>query len=164
MNKKLRGALNDQINKEFYSAYLYLSMAAYCDSIPLAGFAHWLKVQFQEEWAHGMKIYDFLSSRGEKIALKAIDQPPVKFASSLSLFELVYQHEQKVTVLIKRLCGISKEAGDKDASVFLQWFIKEQVEEEENASRIIAGFKAGKSGPDFLAAMDRKLAKRKGPG
>lgn len=162
MNKKLRDALNDQINKEFYSAYLYLSMAAYCDSIPLAGFAHWLKVQFKEEWAHGMKIYDFLVSRGERVVLKTIDQPPVKFTSSPGLFELVYRHEQKVTGLIKRLCGISKEAGDKDASIFLQWFVKEQVEEEENDSRIIAGLKAGKSGSEAVAAMDRKLAKRKG--
>ena len=160
MNKKLRDALNDQINKEFYSAYLYLSMAAYGDSILLTGFAHWLKVQFQEEWAHGMKIYDFLVSRGEKVVLKAIDQPPVKFISSLGLFELIYRHEQKVTGLIKRLCDISKEAGDKDVSTFLQWFVKEQIEEEENASRIVAELKQ-KPGLDALALVDRKLAKRK---
>ncbi|MFA5392844.1 MAG: ferritin [Candidatus Ratteibacteria bacterium] len=162
MNKKLRDALNDQINKEFYSAYLYLSMAAYCDSIPLTGFAHWLKVQFQEEWAHGVKIYNFLVSRGEKVILKAITRPPVKFVSALSLFEQVYGHEQKVTGLIKRLCGISKEVGDKDASTFLRWFVKEQVEEEENVFRIVAGLKAGKSGSGVAAAMNRKLAKRKG--
>jgi ferritin len=162
VNKKLRDALNVQINKEFYSAYLYLSMAAYCDSILLAGFAHWLKVQFREEWAHGMKIYDFLVSRSEKVVLTAIDRPPVKFTSSRNLFERVYRHEQKVTGLIKRLCDISGEAGDKDALAFLQWFVKEQVEEEENASRIIAGLKAGKPGSETVAAMDRKLAKRKG--
>ena len=162
MNKKLRDALNDQINKEFYSAYLYLSMAAYCDSIRLTGFSHWLKVQFNEEWAHGMKLYDYLVSRGEKVVLKAIDQPPIKFTSAPGLFELVYRHEQKVTGLIERLCGISKEAGDKAAFTFFQWFVKEQVEEEENASRIIAGLKARKSGSESVAAMDRKLAKRKG--
>jgi ferritin len=162
VNKKLRDALNDQINKEFYSAYLYLSMAAYCDSIPLTGFAHWLKVQFKEEWAHGMKIYEFLVGRREKVILKTIDQPLVKFTSSLGLFGLVYKHEQKVTGLIKRLCDISKEAGDKDASTFLQWFVREQVEEEENVFRIIAGLKARKFGPETVAAMDRNLAKRKG--
>ena len=162
MNKNLRDALNDQINKEFYSAYLYLSMAAYCDSIPLTGFAHWLKIQFQEEWAHGMKLYDFLVSRGEKVVLKAIDQPPIKFPSAPGLFALVYRHEQKVTGLIKRLCNISREAGDKDASIFLQWFVKEQVEEEENVSRIITGLKSGKSGSGAVALMDRNLAKRKG--
>ena len=161
MNKKLRDALNDQINKEFYSAYLYLSMAAYCDSIPLAGFAHWLKVQFHEEWAHGMKLYDFLIRRGEKVVLKTIDRPPVKFPSAPGLFTLVYRHEQKVTGLIKRLCAISGEAGDKDASAFLQWFVKEQIEEEENASRIIAGLKSAETKSDSVSAMDRKLSKRK---
>ncbi|MFH2068360.1 MAG: ferritin [Candidatus Omnitrophota bacterium] len=160
MNKKLRDALNDQINKEFYSAYLYLSMAAYSDSVSLAGFAHWLKIQFKEEWAHGMKLYDFLVSRGERVVLKAINQPTVKFTSSPGLFERVYRHEQKVTGLIKRLCAISKESGDKDASDFLQWFVREQVEEEENASRIAAELKQ-KSGPDAVAAMNRKLARRK---
>ncbi|MCX5643026.1 MAG: ferritin [Candidatus Omnitrophica bacterium] len=164
MNKKLRDALNDQINKEFYSAYLYLSMAAYCDSMLFSGFAHWLKVQFHEEWAHGMKLYDFLVGRGEKVILKAIDQPPIKFTSSLGLFEQVYRHEQKVTGMIKRLGVISDEVGDSEAAVFLRWFVKEQVEEEENATRIIAGFKSGKSGSESVAAMDRKLARRKGPG
>ena len=162
MNKKLRDALNDQINKEFYSAYLYLSMAAYCDSILLVGFAHWLKVQFKEEWAHGTKMYNYLVSRGEKVVLKAINQPSTKFTSAPGLFALVYRHEQKVTGLIKRLCGISKEAGDKDASIFLQWFVKEQVEEEENVSRIIAGLKAKKFESESVVAMNRSLAKRKG--
>ena len=161
MDKKLRDAVNDQINKEFYSAYLYLSMAAYCDSIRLTGFSHWLKVQFDEEWAHGMKLYDFLVNRGERVVLKAIDPPPVKFTSPLKLFEMVYKHEQKVTGLIRRLCGVSNKAGDRSASAFLQWFVKEQVEEEENASGIVAALKK-KPGPDVTAAVDRQLAKRKG--
>ena len=160
MNKKLRDALNDQINKEFYSAYLYLSMAAYCDSISRPGAAHWLKVQFNEEWAHGMKIYDFLFSRGEKVVLKAIDRPPVKFTSFPGLFERVYRHEQKVTGLIKRLCAIAVEAGDKNASTFLRWFVKEQVEEEENASRIMTELKQ-KSGSVTWTLVDKKLAGRK---
>jgi len=160
VNKKLRDALNDQINKEFYSAYLYLSMAAYCDSISLAGAAHWLKVQFREEWAHGMKLYDFLVNRGEKVILKAIDRPPVKFTSFPVLFEQVYKHEQKVTGLIKRLCGIAGESGDKDAFSFLQWFVREQVEEEETAAGIASELKQ-KSGSAAWALVDKKLARRK---
>ena len=161
MNKKLQVAFNEQIKNEFYSAYLYLSMAAYFEAKNLAGFAHWLKVQFKEEQSHGMKMFEFLNDRGVKISLETIAKPPADFGTPVQAFEEVLAHEKKVTALIDKLYAIAKEADDNASVVFLQWFINEQVEEEKNATVIIETLKILKDSP-ALIMLDRELARREG--
>ena len=160
MDKKLVKAFNEQIKDELYSAYLYLSMAAYFDSRNLAGFSHWMKVQFREETAHAMKIFDFLADRGVRVALEAIEQPTKDFSSIQEVFSLTLGHEKKVTALIGKLYALAKESDDSAAAVFLQWFINEQVEEEKSATAILETIKMSKSDPAAIIILDRELAKR----
>jgi ferritin len=160
MNKKLYEACNTQINNEWYSAYLYLSMAAYFDSVNLEGFAHWMKVQAKEEFGHGMKFFDFLNDRGMKVVLKAVAQPPATFASAQEVFEKTLEHEKKVTGLINELYALSKETDDPATGVFLQWFITEQVEEEKSASTILETLKAIPKDSAMVLMLDKELAKR----
>jgi ferritin len=162
MDKKLIKAFNEQIKNELYSAYLYLSMAAYCENKNLPGFAHWMRVQAKEENTHGMKIFDFLVDRGEKVILEAIDQPPAEFSSAEEIFAKVLEHEKKVTGLINKLYALSKEADDNASQVFLHWFIDEQVEEEKNASQILETIKMIEGECVPLIMLDRELAKREG--
>jgi len=132
ISKKIEKALNKQINAELYSAYLYLSMVAYFESVNLPGFANWMKVQTQEELMHAMKIYDFVNERGGRVVLKAIEAPPTEWDSPLDAFEATYKHEQKVTGLINNLVNLAIEEKDHATSSFLQWFVNEQVEEESS--------------------------------
>jgi len=160
MSKKLEEAINEQIKNEFYSAYLYLAMAAQAESMNLKGTAHWLKVQAKEELNHGMKFYDFLNERGARALLKAIEQPPAEFQSVLTVFEKTLEHEKKVTAMINNLYEIALAEKDYPAQIMLQWFIDEQVEEEKNASEIIATIKmAGEKG-QALIMLDHELGKR----
>jgi ferritin len=160
MNKKLQDALNKQINNEMYSAYLYLAMAAYCESKNLQGFSHWLKVQAKEETAHAMKFFEFLNDRGVRVALQAIPQPPEEFASAQGVFEKTLDHEKKVTAMIDRLYAMAQETGDNASEVFLQWFINEQVEEEKSATVVVETLKMIKPDSAALIMLDRELAKR----
>jgi ferritin len=160
MNKKLHDEINKQINNELYSAYLYLAMAAYCETKNLAGFSHWLKIQAKEEITHAMKFFDFLNDRGVKVALRAISQPPIDFASAQDIFEKTLEHEKKVTSMINELYETSREVSDAAAEVFLQWFINEQVEEEKNATIILETIKMIKPDSAALIMLDRELAKR----
>ena len=130
-------SMNQQIMHELYSAYLYLSMSAYCADANLPGFAAWLRVQSQEEQGHAMKFYDYLLDRGGKITLQPIAQPPADFTSPLELFKQVYAHEQKVTGLINAIYAVAVAQKDLASQIMLQWFITEQVEEEKNASQIL---------------------------
>ncbi len=160
MSKKLEEAINEQIKNEFYSAYLYMAMAAQAESMNLKGTAHWLKVQAKEELNHGMKFYDFLNERGARALLKAIEQPPAEFQSILTVFEKTLEHEKKVTAMINNLYEIALAEKDYPAQIMLQWFIDEQVEEEKNASEIIATIKmAGEKG-QALIMLDHELGKR----
>jgi ferritin len=162
MDKKLAKAFNEQIKNELYSAYLYLSMAAYCENKNLPGFAHWMRVQAKEENTHGMKMFEFLVDRSERVILEAIDQPPAEFASAEEVFAKVLEHEKKVTGLINKLYALSKETNDNASGVFLHWFIDEQVEEEKNASQILDTIKMIKGEAVPLIMLDRELAKREG--
>jgi ferritin len=162
MDKKLQKAFNDQIKNELYSAYLYLSMAAYFESKNLPGFAHWMKVQYKEEVSHGMKMFGFLVDRGVRVTLQAIPQPELDFASALEVFEKTLAHEKKVTSLIDNLSDLAKEASDNASVVFLQWFISEQVEEEKNANSILDTIKVIKPDSAALIMLDRELARREG--
>ncbi|MCM8812405.1 MAG: ferritin [Candidatus Omnitrophica bacterium] len=160
MEKKLAKAFNEQINHEFYSAYLYLAMSAWAETQDLPGMAHWLQAQAKEETEHGMKLFAYLNDCGQAVALKAIGEPPAEFGSALELFEQVRAHEAKVTSLIHKLYALARETADPAAEVFLQWFVSEQVEEEKNAADIVAMLKRVKPDSAALLMIDRQLAKR----
>jgi ferritin len=152
--------MNDQIKHELYSAYFYLSMSAYCDAQNLPGFATWLKMQAEEEQEHAMKFYEYLLDRGQKVSLKAIEQPPVEFKGVKDIFAKVFEHEQKVTALINGIYAKAVEANDVASQIFLQWFISEQVEEEKNASTILAMVEKLETSVGGLYQLDHQLGKR----
>jgi ferritin len=160
IGKKMQEALNEQINAEFYSAYLYLSMEAYFESVNLAGCANWMRVQTQEELMHTMKIYDYVNERGGRITLKSIAKPPTEWDSPLAAFEAAYQHEQKVTGLINNLVNLAIEEKDHAANAFLQWFVNEQVEEETSADTVVQQLKMTEGAPGALFMIDRELGQR----
>jgi ferritin len=160
LSKDILDGINDQIRNEISSAYLYLAMSAYCESQNLPGMAKWLRIQWQEEMEHAMKLFDHIVSRGGTVALQAIERPPSKFKSALGIFEEVLAHEQKVTASINKLYEMALKGKDYATQVELQWFIKEQVEEEKNAGEIVELMKrAGDSGP-MLLMLDRQLGLR----
>ena len=161
LGKKMQDLMNSQIQAEFYSAQLYLAMSAYSESENFKGFANWLKVQYDEETSHGMKFLQYIQERGGKVELKGIDAPPAKFGSMLELFEEVLVHEKKVTGLINKLYETAISEKDYASQIFLQWFISEQVEEEANATEIVAKLKMiGDKSPGGLFYLDKALGKR----
>ncbi len=160
ISKKMQDALNAQVNAELYSAYLYLAMEAHFQSANLPGFANWMRVQTQEEVSHAMKIYDFINSRAGRAKLDAIDKPPGEWKSSLAVLEATYKHEQKVTGLINKLVDLAIKEKDHATNGFLQWFVTEQVEEEENASELVGKLKMLKDNPQAIYMLDKELAQR----
>lgn len=160
LSKTIQDAMNEQIKNELYSAYLYLSMSAYCEATNLPGFAHWMRVQAQEEEAHAMKFYDFICERGGRVVLQAIDQPPVEFQSPLHVFEQTLEHEQKVTAMIHDLYGLAVQEKDYASQAFLQWFVTEQVEEEGSATQIVETLKMIGDKGQALVMLDRELGRR----
>jgi ferritin len=160
LSKAMQDAINEQIKNELYSAYLYLAMAAYSEANSLSGFAHWLRVQSDEEVAHAMKFFDFVNERGGRVVLHAIDQPPVEFESPVEIFEQTLNHERKVTGMIHHLYELALEEKDYPAQVMLHWFIDEQVEEESNATQILDTLKMIGDKGQALVMLDRELAKR----
>lgn len=163
MNKKMLAEMNTQIQRELESAYIYLSMAAYFDASNLPGFAHWMKIQFQEEQAHAMKFFDFIIARGGKVNLQAISQPPVEFKSPLDVFEKALAHEEKISGHINDLYALSMEEKDFASQPLLQWFIEEQVEEEKNAGEIVDMLKMIKDDGTALLMLDRESGQRLPP-
>ncbi|RKX96023.1 MAG: ferritin [Spirochaetes bacterium] len=161
LSKRMEEALNKQINAELYSAYLYLSMAAYFDSISLDGFSHWMKLQAKEETEHAYKIYGYVYERGGSVILEAINKPPTKWDSPLAVFEDAYKHEQKVSEMINNLVAMAREEKDYATENFLQWFVEEQVEEEANADEVVQKLKMVKDSRNGLFMMDGKLGQRK---
>jgi ferritin len=160
MDKQLEKLYQDQIKNEWYSAYLYLSMAAWFETANLEGFAHWMYLQAAEEQAHGKKMFDFLIDRGVKVVLQSIGQPPADFASPQEVFEKSLEHEQKVTGLINAIADHSDKVNDHPSKVFIQWFIAEQVEEEKNASRILDTLKKIPANSAGIFQLDHQLSKR----
>ena len=160
LSKTIQDAMNEQMKNELYSAYLYLSMSAYCEAANLPGFAHWMRVQAQEEVSHAMKFYDFIYERGGRVVLQAIDQPPVEFQSPLHVFEQTLEHEQKVTGMIHDLYGLAAQEKDYASQAFLQWFVTEQVEEEGSATQIVETLKMIGDKGQALVMLDRELGKR----
>ena len=160
LSKKMQDALNKQVNAELYSAYFYLSMSAYYESVNLPGFANWMRVQYQEETFHAMKIYDYINARGGRAILTAIEKPPTDWKSPIAPFEDTYKHEQKVTALINDLVNLAIEERDHATNSMLQWFVTEQVEEEKNASGILEQIKLLKDAPNGMFMIDRELGQR----
>jgi ferritin len=160
MDEKMIEALNSQLNAELYSSYLYLSMGTYFESDDMSGFANWMRVQAQEELSHAMKIYDYLIQRGDRVTLTQIDSPPVEWESALAVFEHVYKHELMVTDLINQLVNLSISLGDHATNNFLQWFVAEQVEEEESSSGVLKKVKMAINYPSGLFMLDNELALR----
>jgi ferritin len=160
LSEKMEQALNKQLNAELYSAYLYLSMAAYFYSLNLNGFANWMTVQNQEETMHAMKFYNYINERGGRINLAQIDSPPTNWNSPLEVFEETSKHEAKVTGLINNLVDLAIAERDHAANAFLQWFVSEQVEEEASANEIIQNLKMAGNDPHALFMLDRELGAR----
>lgn len=160
ISKKMQEALNGQLNAELYSSYLYLSMAAYFLSLNMGGFANWMQVQAQEEDMHAMKFYNFINERGGRVVLKAIDGPPTEWDSPLATFEAVLEHEQKVTGLINDLVELALAEHDHATNIFLQWFVTEQVEEEDSANDVIQQIKMIGEAEGGLFMLDRELGQR----
>lgn len=160
LDPTMEQALNKQLNAELYSAYLYLSMAAYFYSLNLNGFANWMTVQNQEETLHAMKFYNYINERGGRIKLEQIDTPPTEWSSSLNVFEETLKHEEKVTGLINNLVDLAMAERDHASNAFLQWFITEQVEEEASANDIIQNLKLAGNDPHALFMLDRELGTR----
>jgi ferritin len=160
MDKQLEKLFQDQIRNEWYSAYLYLSMAAWFESTTMEGFAHWMYKQAGEEQVHGKKMFDFLVDRGAKVVLQAIPQPPADFASVLDVIEKTAEHEQKVTAMINALADLADKVNDRPSKIFLQWFITEQVEEEKNTGRILEMLKKIPANSGAIFQLDHQLGKR----
>lgn len=160
INEKMEKAFNAQINKELYSAYLYLSMSAYMQSVGLAGFANWMRVQSQEETFHAMAMFDYVLERGGNVTLEAIDAPVHTWKNVLEVFEETLAHEHYVTSLINKLADVADEVKDRAALAFIQWFITEQVEEEATDADIVSKLKLINLNGDALFTLDKDFAAR----
>jgi ferritin len=162
ISKAVQDAMNEQINKELYSSYLYLAMAAHFEEKNLPGFAHWLRLQAEEENEHGMKFYEHLLERGGHVELKAIASPATGWKTDLAAFKEVQAHEGKVTASINALYELAIKEKDYPAQVLLQWFVNEQVEEEKNAAEIVSQLEMIEAGGTAVLMLDHRLGKREG--
>lgn len=160
VSKKLENALNDQINYEFFSAYLYMSMSNYASRNGLRGFAKWFMTQYHEEMLHAMKIYEYIQRRGGTVKLKTVNEPDHEWNGPLDLFEKTLIHEKSVTKRFNDLIDLSLEEKDHATHIFLQWFVSEQVEEEENDNDIIAQLKLIDNDTSALLTFDKELGSR----
>ena len=160
ISKKMNQALNEQVNREMYSAYLYMAMSGYSMELGLKGFSNWFMVQYHEEMFHGMKIYEYIQRQGESVKLETIQKPPQKFESALDMFTQTLAHEQYITQSINDLMDLAVSKSDHATQIFLQWYVTEQVEEEENDNDIIARLKLIGNNPHGLLMLDRELSER----
>ena len=160
MNEKVLAAFNEQINEELFSSYVYLAMAAHFEAMNLEGFTNWMKLQAQEELEHAMRLFDHINRRGGRVVLKAIGEPPLEFGSPVEVFEKALAHEQHISACIHKLYQVAEEEKDYPAKIELQWFIDEQVEEEENTGRVVDLLKMAGDSQSALLMLDREMAQR----
>ncbi len=160
INEKMEQAFLDQINKELYSEYLYLSMKAYFADLNLKGFVNWMNVQIQEEHAHAMGMFDYVIERGGKVVLEAIEKPENCWKSPLEVFRAVLAHEEFVTSRINALLDVAEETKDRAAAVFLNWYLKEQVEEESSVGDVLSQLEMIGDDKTALLALDKELLAR----
>ena len=162
IGEKINEILNEQINKEFYSGYLYLSMSAHMKEIGLNGFASWLRHQSREEVEHGLKIFDHLIDRNSFVTLKQIRMPDFEYNGILSVFNIIYEHEQCITRSIMSVAKLAEEECDRTTINFVDWFIEEQIDEEEAVKNIIKRLELFGDDKVALFLMDKELGERKG--
>lgn len=160
INVRLEEAINKQINAEFYSAYLYLSMSAYFEEINLPGFANWMRIQFEEEQFHALKLLDYLAERGGRVALDAIEKPKFEWCGAIEVFEETLAHERHVTSLINDLAEVAEQEKDRATRNLLTWFIDEQVEEESGVETILNQLKLINGEGHGMLMLDREFATR----
>ena len=160
IDKKMEGAFNDQINKEYYSEYLYMAMKARFADMNLEGFVNWFDIQMQEERAHAEGMYNYVLERGGSIELFAIDKPEIKGSTPVEIFRQVLEHEQYVTSSINHVADVAEEVKDRAALHLLDWYIKEQVEEESNVGGLLATLKLIGDDKKALLMLDKDLATR----
>lgn len=160
VNAEVQDAFNAQIRNELFSGYLYLSMSAHFESESHPGFAHWMRLQAQEELAHAMRLFDFVHRRGGRVMLQEIEQPQADFGSSLSIFEMALGHEKKVTAMIHDLYALAGEHRDFAAQQELLWFIAEQVEEEDSASTAVDQLRMAGESQAALLMLDQQFGAR----
>ena len=160
ISKTMNKSLNEQVKWELYSGYLYLGMAAYFQEAGLPGFANWMRVQAQEELSHGILFYNFILGRGGSITLAAIDAPPAGYKNSLGVFEETLEHERGVTARINKLVAQARKEEDFATDIFLQWFVTEQVEEEESVTDVLNKLKLVKNDGQGLLMLDKELGAR----
>lgn len=162
IGKAMQDAMNEQLNRELFSSYLYLSMAAYFEAENLPGFANWMSIQSGEEREHAMKFYHFILERGGKVELKAIGAPQTEWKSALEAVKEVAEHEAFISSSIFSLYELAQKEKDYPAQVMLQWFINEQVEEEDNAAKVLADMQRIEARDTAVLMLDHRLSKRKG--
>ncbi len=162
-SKDLQDAMNKHLNKELYSAYLYLAMAAYFESTNLPGFAGWMRAQAKEEYQHAMKFWDYIYDRSGAVTLLTIAEPPAKFKTPYDAFKQAFDHEKEVTAQIHELYGRAVADKDYASEVFLQWFVSEQVEEEKTSGQIVETLKMVGDSTASLLMFDRELGARGAP-
>lgn len=160
MNKTIENALNEQIKNEFDSAFVYLSMSGYLDDLSLPGFARWMRMQYEEETAHALRLFDFLLDLGGNVRLKALPEPPLEFSSPLDVFQQVLAHEKSITKMIHELYALAVSENDYPTQVEMQWFITEQVEEEKTADDIVQQLELAGDSTTALLMLDRELGQR----
>ena len=160
LKEAVNKALNEQINAEFHSAYLYLSMSAYFEAVGLSGFANWMKIQYKEELAHAQKFFDYVNDRGARVILKPIAEVPAEFDGVTDVFEKTLAHEQNVTERINNLMDIAISESDHATKSFLQWFLDEQVEEENTVDQLLNNLKLINGEGQGLLMMDREMMTR----
>ncbi len=160
IDKKMQDAINEQMNWELYSSYMYFSMAAYFDSVNLKGCSSWMRIQAMEEQTHVKRFYDFLTARGGRVLLSAIKAPPTEWDSPLAVIEETLKHEQHVTSRINDMVDLSLELKDHATNSFLRWFVDEQVEEEESVDEVLQSLKLNENNPGGLFIIDKELAAR----
>jgi len=161
LSKKIEKALNQQINAEFFSAYLYLSMSAYLNDLSLVGFSNWMRAQYEEEKFHAIKLYDYVLERDGKIKLEQIKAPQQEWNGIIDVFEDVLNHERQITEMINSLMSLVISENDHATANFLQWFVAEQVEEEAAVSEILSQLKLIEGKGSGLFMLDREAAQRK---
>ena len=160
ISAKMNDAINQQINAELYSSYMYYAMVSYFEDMGLSGFATWMKVQVQEEVFHANKMFEYVNERGGRVQLMSIEAPPSEWDSPMAVFDAVLEHEQKVTSLINGLVDVANSENDHAAKIFLQWFVEEQVEEEASVSDILSKLRLTADYPGGLFMMDKELGTR----
>jgi ferritin len=158
----MQQALNEQINAEMYSSYIYLAMSAYFEDQNMSGFANWMRRQSEEETVHAMKFYDYINDRHGRVTLTALEAPPAEWDSALAAFEAAYEHERYISDRINKLVDLALKESDHATNSFLKWFVDEQVEEEASVDLVVQDLRRVEGFPAGLFLLDRELSQRSG--